>query len=61
MRRWRLRRLTLGSSFAEMRLYSAPKQTLVAVMRKLLHSIYGMLKHGCDFQGETFFGMPQQA
>ena len=26
-----------------------PKQALVAVMRKLLHSIYGMRKHGCDF------------
>jgi hypothetical protein len=30
-----------------------PKQALVAVMRKLLHSIYGMRKHGCDFQGRS--------
>lgn len=38
-----------------------PKQALVAVMRKLLHSIYGMLKHGSDFEGEKFFAMPQEA
>jgi transposase len=38
-----------------------PKQALVAVMRKLLHSIYGMLKHGCDFEGQKFFAMPQEA
>jgi transposase len=34
-----------------------PKQALVAVMRKLLHSIYGMLKHGCEFDGEKFYAM----
>jgi len=38
-----------------------PKQALVAVMRKLLHSIYGMRKHGCDFEGQKFFAMPQEA
>ena len=38
-----------------------PKQALVAVMRKLLHSIYGMRKHGCDFEGAKFFAMPQEA
>ena len=26
----------------------------VAVMRKLLHSIHGMLRHGADFDGERF-------
>ena len=26
----------------------------VAVMRKLLHSIYGMLKHNQDFDGRKF-------
>ena len=31
-----------------------PKQALVAVMRKLLHSIHGMLNHGTDFDGEKF-------
>ena len=31
----------------------------VAVMRKLLHSIYGMLKHDQDFQGEKFDRFPQ--
>jgi len=28
---------------------------IVAVMRKLLHAIYGMLKHGQDFDGEKFY------
>ena len=31
-----------------------PLQAYVAVMRKLLHSIYGMLKHDLDFDGEKF-------
>ena len=30
-------------------------QALVAVMRKLLHAIYGMLRHDQDFDGEKFF------
>ena len=38
-----------------------PKQALVAVMRKLLHSIHGMLKHGADVEGEKFFVIPQNA
>ena len=32
-----------------------PKVALGAVMRKLLHSIYGMLKHDTDFDGEKFY------
>lgn len=32
-----------------------PMQAVVAVMRKLLHSIYGMLKHDQDFDGEKFY------
>jgi hypothetical protein len=28
---------------------------VVAVMRKLLHSIYGMLKHGAPFDGDKFY------
>lgn len=32
----------------------APLQVLVAVMRKLLHAIYGMLKTNTDFDGEKF-------
>ena len=32
----------------------APLQVLVAVMRKLLHAIYGMLKTDADFDGEKF-------
>jgi len=32
---------------------------VVPVMRKLLHSIYGMLKHGQDFDGKKIYaGMP---
>lgn len=30
-------------------------QALVAVMRKLLHAIHGMLRHHRDFDGEKFF------
>jgi transposase len=32
-----------------------PMQALVAVMRKLLHAIHGMLRHDQDFEGEKFF------
>ena len=32
-----------------------PKQALVAVMRKLLHSIHGMFAHDADFQGRKFY------
>jgi len=31
-----------------------PMQALVAVMRKLLHAIYGMFRHGADFDGCRF-------
>jgi transposase len=34
-----------------------PMQAVVAVMRKLLHAIWGMLKHDQDFDGEKFFKM----
>jgi len=30
-------------------------QALIAVMRKLLHAIHGMLRHDQDFDGEKFF------
>ena len=33
---------------------------VVAVMRKLLHAIYGMLKHDQDFDGEKFYQIPAQ-
>jgi len=36
-----------------------PKQALVAVMRKLLHSIHGMLRHDADFDGDKFRALPQ--
>ena len=31
----------------------------VAVMRKLLHAVYGMLKHGRDFDGAKFYRLPE--
>ena len=30
-------------------------QANVAVMRKLLHAIYGMMKYDRDFEGEKFY------
>lgn len=35
-----------------------PIVAVVAVMRKLLHSIYGMLQHDEDFDGDKFYQMP---
>lgn len=34
-----------------------PLQALVAVMRKLLHSIHAMLRQGRDFEGHKFFAL----
>jgi transposase len=34
-----------------------PMQAVVAVMRKLLHSIWAMLKYGVDFDGEKFHAL----
>ena len=34
-----------------------PMQAVVAVMRKLLHAIWGMLKHDQDFDGNKFFNI----
>jgi transposase len=39
----------------------APLQAIVAVMRKLLHAIYGMLKTDTDFDGAKFRRLPQAA
>lgn len=38
-----------------------PQVANVAVMRKLLHAIHGMLRHGSDFDGERFRATPQKA
>lgn len=38
-----------------------PMQALVAVMRKLLHAIWGMLKTDTDFDGSKFRKLPQAA
>lgn len=37
-----------------------PMVANVAVMRKLLHAIHGMLKHGVDFDGEKFRVTPEK-
>jgi transposase len=36
-----------------------PMQAVVAVMRKLLHAIWGMLKHDQDFDGNKFFKLTE--
>jgi transposase len=38
-----------------------PLVAIVAVMRKLLHAIYGMLKHGADFESSKFYQIPAGA
>jgi hypothetical protein len=50
-----------GGAFYEKLLARGKKPIVatVAVMRKLLHSIYGMLKHGQDFHGEKFYHIPE--
>lgn len=35
----------------------AKMQAIVAVMRKLLHAIHGMLRHNTDFDGKKFYAM----
>ena len=37
-----------------------PMQAVVAVMRKLLHAIWGMLKHNQDFDGNKFFKLTEK-
>ena len=37
-----------------------PMQAVVAVMRKLLHAIWGMLKHDQDFDGNKFFKIAKE-
>jgi transposase len=34
-----------------------PMQAIVAVMRTLLHAIYGMFRHGRDFEGDKFYAL----
>lgn len=38
-----------------------PQVAHIAVMRKLLHAVHGMLRHGSDFDGERFRATPQKA
>ena len=35
-------------------------QAAVAVMSKLLHATWGMLKHDQDFDGNKFFKLPEK-
>ena len=37
-----------------------PLQAVVAVMRKLLHALWGMLKHDQDFDGNKFFKIAEK-
>jgi transposase len=37
-----------------------PMQAVVAVMRKLLHAIWGMLKHDQNFDGNKFFKLAEK-
>ena len=37
-----------------------PMQAVVAVMRKLLHAIWGMLNPDQDFDGEKFFKIAKE-
>ena len=39
----------------------APQQAVAAVMRKLLHAIYGMLKANADWDGTRFRRLAQAA
>jgi hypothetical protein len=38
-----------------------PRQAQVAVMRKLLHAIHGMLRTGTDFDGSKFRRLSEAA
>jgi transposase len=38
-----------------------PRQAIVAVMRKLLHCLWGMLRSGQDFDPSKFYSSPQNA
>jgi transposase len=37
-----------------------PMQAVVAVMRKLLHAIWGMLKHDQDFDSNKFYKLAEK-
>lgn len=50
----------VGAFYEKLLRKGKPKMVaVVAVMRKLLHAIYGMLKHGEDFDGEKFYATPK--
>lgn len=48
----------IGAFYSQLVERGKPKMVaVVAVMRKLVHAIYGMLKHDCDFDGSKFYQM----
>jgi len=53
---------SVGAFYQKLLDRGKPKMVaIVAVMRKLLHAIYGMLKHGEDFDGTKFYCPPTVA
>lgn len=52
----------VGAFYEKLLARGKPKMVaIVAVMRKLLHAIYGMLKHDQDFDGRKFYRLPKTA
>lgn len=52
----------VGAFYSKLLEKGKPKMVgIVAVMRKLLHAIYGMLKHDADFDGTKFYRVPEKA
>ncbi|MEM1128073.1 MAG: IS110 family transposase [Bacteroidota bacterium] len=52
----------VGAFYEQLVERGKPKMVaVVAVMRKLLHAIYGMLKHGADFDGSKFYAFEPKA
>jgi transposase len=58
-RRWNPHIAAFGDALAAR--HKVPLQVLVAIMRKLLHAIHGMLRTDTPFQGEKFFRVQQTA
>lgn len=55
-RRWQANIAAFGDKLAGRQ--KKPLQVLAAIMRKLLHAIYGMFRTDTTFQGEKFFRIP---
>ena len=55
-RRWQTNIAAFGDKLAARA--KKPLQVLAAIMRKLLHAIYGMFRTNTTFQGEKFYRIP---